>query len=272
MTQIPRIVAKVYGEPWAILPDVHRSIRLAVEAKLRGESPAQIVIEPDMQQDPGVPETPPNVTIIPVHGIIGKHLDVFETLCGGCDLDTVCEMIDLAAADDGTEFVMFDFRSPGGMIVGVPEAAAEIAELASMKTVGAFTDDCCCSAAYWLASQCPSIFSTRSATLGSIGVISVYFDESRALANQGIIANEFVSGKYKSMGQPYRPMTDDEKKMLQTRVDAFGTQFRADILAKRDINADLLQGQIFDGRQALENGMADALVSDIQAAIDLLTG
>lgn len=274
MTKIPRILARVYGEPWAILPEVHRAICTAVDAKSRGEAVASIMpADMEEQAEPPVPpEAPPSCMVIPVHGILGKHLDLMETLCGGCDLDNVCAMLEAAADDDGVEFVMLDFRSPGGTVTGIAEAADEIAELAKLKPVGAFTDSQCCSAAYWMASQCSTIFATPSATLGSVGVIAVMFDESRALANQGITPNEFRSGRMKGMGASYRPMTEEEKTFMQARVDGMGHAFRAVITAARGVAPECLEGQVFDGRQAVKCGMADALVADIDEAIDLFMG
>ena len=269
MSNIPHIVSKVYGEPWAILPDVHRSIRAAVEAKLRGDTPSPIqgIIEEPDEADPVDDE---GVAIIPVHGIIGKHLSSLEMLCGGCDLDAVCRDIEMATEDDGIEIVGFDFRSPGGTVTGTPEAADAIAELAKLKTVFAFTDDCCCSAAYWMASQCPTIFTSRSAVVGSIGVIAVYADESRALANQGIGINEFRSGRFKGMGASYRQMTDEEKAMLGARVEKIGSEFRAVVASSRGIKPEDMEGQWFDGATSAEKGFADEVVSCIEDAIEMM--
>lgn len=267
--KIPRIVSKVYSEPWAILPDVHRSIRAAVESKLRGESPALPVSDMgEMDDEDDLPEVP-NCAVIPVHGIIGKHLDMMESMCGGCDLDDVCRAIDEAGSDDSVDLVMFDFRSPGGTVTGVQEAASEIADLAKVKPVCAFTDSQCCSAAYWMASQCPTIFTTPSAIIGSVGVICVMFDQSRMLANAGIEPNEFRSGDLKGTGAWYRQMTDEEKSLMQARVDRIGTQFRSVITAARQVKDEDMRGQVFDGMQAVEKGFADEIVGDIEDAIEL---
>jgi len=273
---IPRIIAKVYSEPWAITEDAHRAIRETLAKKLDGTLKADsfdMMMPPEEMADPGE-MTPPGCAIIPVHGIIGKHLSMIETLCGGYDLDQLCEAVDLAASDDSIQSVVFDFRTPGGTVTGLPEAASEIAELAQSKPCYAWTDSMCCSAGYWLASQCEAgVYAAPSAIVGSIGVKAYTVDESRALANQGIVVNAFSSGKYKTMGDPYRSMTDEEKAMLQAWVDSTGAQFREAVTSVRQsIVPDAMQGQCFRGQDAIDNGLVDGNPSDLMDLFDIIMG
>ena len=266
---IPRIITKVYYEPWAILPDTHAAIRSAVEAKLRGESPVIKVKMPD-DKETGI-ERAGDVALIPVHGIIGKHLSELEMLCGGCSLDAVQDQIEEVGGDDGIQHVVFDFRTPGGTVTGVPEIGELIAELTANKdNTLAFTDSLCCSAGYWMASQCAVIAVTKSSILGSIGVRAYYEDASRYYKNQGVEPQEFSSGKFKTMGSPYRPMTDEEKAMIQKRVDDYGAEFRDAVRSTREIQDDKMEGQIFSGKEAAAIGMADYIVKGIDDAIEKL--
>lgn len=265
---IPRIIAKVYREPWSVLPEIHAAIRAAIEAKTRGESPA-VIVRAGEDFDNEV-DHPRNVAVIPVYGIIGKHLSDIEMLCGGCSLDTIQDQIRLVADDDDIDHVLFDFHSPGGTVTGVPETADQIADLANVKNTWAFTDSVCASAAYWMASQCTTILATKSAVLGSIGVRAYYEDISRHLKNQGIEPIEFSSGKYKTMGADWRPMTDEEKAMIQRRIDQIGADFRSDVSAKREMDPKYMEGQVFSGKEAVGIGMADALVKGIDDAIERL--
>jgi protease-4 len=217
-------------------------------------------------------EPPDTFAIIPVYGIIGKHLSMMETMCGGYDLDEMCEQIDAIAQDQTIQTVIFDFRTPGGTVVGLPEAAAEIAELTTERHTVAFTDTECCSAGYWLASQCGDVFSSPSAIIGSIGVKAYVLDESRALAQQGIVVNAFSSGKYKTMFDSYRPMTDEEKAWLQKWVDDTGTEFRTAVTStRRNVTPEAMQGQVFRGKEAIDAGLVDGNYSDIDELIAALS-
>jgi signal peptide peptidase SppA len=194
-----------------------------------------------------------------------------EIDCGGCSLDQVRQDIETAETDAQIQYVIFDFRSPGGTVTGVPEIADEIKALGLSKETVAFTDDQCCSAALWLASQCNQFFCSPSATVGSVGVYSVYADESVSLSQQGIKINEIASGKYKLSGAPWRAMTDTERAMFQSSCDAIYANFKAAILDNRDVADEDMQGQCFNGADALEKGLVDGLAPSLEDLLDYLT-
>jgi ClpP class serine protease len=125
MKHFPQIISKVYEQPWLITPAKHRAIQRLITAHMDGHGM-------DMPKDDGEEEAEEiamdgGTAIIPVHGIIGKHLSMLETMCGGCDLDRVSQMLDVAAADESVKRVLLDFRTPGGTVTGFPELARKIA-------------------------------------------------------------------------------------------------------------------------------------------------
>lgn len=252
----PHIIAKVYREPWLITPQKHRAIQSVLEARMDGILPGD-----DEADEPAGMARDGSTAIIPVHGVIGKHLSMLEMSSGGCDLDAVNAMISEAEQDDSIETIIFDFRTPGGTVTGVPETARRIASI-SKKTIG-FTDSECCSAGYWLASQCKQFYLTETAATGSIGVYSVFEDYSRALENEGVKVNAISSGKFKLAGAYFKPMTDDERKMFQAGVDKLHAQFKEAVRRNREVPDSAMEGQCFDGLEALEVGLADGLVESI---------
>jgi protease-4 len=263
MKSYPQIIAKVYEQPWLITPAKHRAIRQVIERRLDGgmgeDCDGEDNVKPEMMMDG-------TTAIIPINGVIGKHLSMLETMCGGCDLDMVSTMIDAAVADSNCTKILFNVNSPGGTVTGVPELARKIANC--QKPTVAFTDSMCCSAALWLASQCNQFYCTESSDIGSVGVYSVYLDESRALDKEGVTVNAITAGKYKMTGASFRPMTDDERKMLQANVDKIYSQFKEAVTRNRVIADDDMQGQVFDGQEACEKGFCDGLVDDITDVLD----
>ena len=263
MKSYPQIISKVYEQPWLITPAKHRAIRRLIETRIDGG-----MTEPDDDGD----ETPQmaidgSTAVIPVHGIIGKHLSMLETMCGGCDLDAIGMMIDAALGDSNVNRLLFDFRSPGGTVTGVPEMARKIANINSKETV-AFTDSMCCSGALWLAASCSKFFCTESSDVGSVGVYSVFLDESAALEKEGLKVNAISAGKFKLTGASFQPMTEDERKMLQDGVDKIYSQFKSAVTRNRVIADEYLQGQVFDGEDAVKHGFCDGLVESITDILD----
>lgn len=268
MKRYPHIISKLLYEPVAITPSKHAAIMRVIESHLaRGirlddphEPPGSggaPIVEPE-EPEPDWQTFGPDA-IIPVHGVLGKHLEPLEMMSGGCDLDTVSAMIDVAMADSEVQKIIFDFRTPGGEVTGIPELGRKIAGITSKKTI-AFTDSECCSGGVWLATQCQYFYTTSSAAVGSIGVWTAYLDISRQMANEGENMQAVFAGKFKLMGAYWRPLSDDERARLQADVDKIYSQFTEAVNLRREVAADNMQGQIFDGEQAVEIGLCDGLV------------
>jgi ClpP class serine protease len=113
------------------------------------------------------------------------------------------------------------------------------------------------SAAYWIASQARAIYATPSAQVGSIGVVQAVVDDSVALDKEGIKVEVFSVGKYKAMGAPGNPLTNDQRELIQSNLAEIAGEFHAAVLAKgRAIPPDAMEGQTFSGRQAQRYNLA----------------
>lgn len=218
--------------------------------------------------DPGYGEDG-RTAVIHVDGVLDRHLSMFEAQCfDATDTNDLLRALAQAENDASTANVLLYFNSPGGSIAGIPECAARITALAQKKNVFAFTDGLCCSAAYWLASGCDQIFASPSASLGSIGVYLALLDESRWLENEGLKVETIKHGKLKGAGASWKPLTDDERAHFQAQVSQIGELFCQAVTAKRPgISTDTMQGQAFFGAAALEAGLIEAILPDIDAAI-----
>lgn len=264
----PRIIQKVYREPWLITAAAHGAIRHALESRLAGDVTEDVALP--IEDDDRDPQQIAGVAVIPVYGILGRHLSSLETMCGGCSVDAIWGNLELAAEDSGIRSIVLDFDSPGGVVTGIPELASFIRDVNERKRCYAYTEACCCSAAYWLASQCEAMFATPSAEVGSIGVYSVYIDISKQLEKDGVTVNAISAGEYKLTGAPFKPMTDEERAMLQTQVDSVYAAFKADVVRGHSIADADMQGQVFSGSEANKYGLVDMVVRSIDEAVLLL--
>jgi signal peptide peptidase SppA len=176
------------------------------------------------------------------------------------------DRLQLAVAELGARAdvaaVVFRINSPGGMATGTPETAQMIVALGEIKPTIGFTSDKACSAAYWLFAACGVCLAAPSATIGSIGTYLALYDYSEYLAELGIKLELFRAGALKGIGLMGKALTEDEKKFLQTSVDRINANFTGFVTARRPaISADTMQGQWFDGDEALERGLVDATVA-----------
>lgn len=263
------LLARLHSEHWLVSKDFLHVLLPAVQKQL--DIPASYDQPQEADPTPAIIRYGA-IGIIPICGPILKNPDYFDLkYLGACDVDSIREMCLYAAGDPTIETVILYLDSPGGIYTGVPEAAAAIAELAQVKPVIAFTDTRACSAAYWLASQASEIYLTQSASLGSIGVYSIYTDASKAYEQMGVKINAISVGTFKLAGAPFKPMTAEEEAMFQADIQRIGDEFHGAILANRELSADVMQGQVFSSELAVTNNLADGIVGSFDELIVLRT-
>ena len=211
-----------------------------------------------------------DIAVIPIYGIIGKHLSGLEIECGGCSLDWVMNGLQKAAEDDSIKVVVPDFSTPGGTVTGVPEVGEMIRKISEIKPVIAYTENMMFSAGYWMGSQCDKIIATPSASIGSIGVYQAWYDSTEAYESAGHKLMLFEAGKHKAIG--LRPPTDEEMEMLQKEVESLHEDFKETILSVRpDVPKDAMEGLCYFGHEAKRLNLVDGLVNCFDDLLDELT-
>jgi signal peptide peptidase SppA len=262
---IHRILSKVVSEPWAVEQKTYDAICKIISSKLAGQSfDGSLATE---QQT--IPQAP-SIAVIPVWGVLGKHLSNLEMQCGGASFDATAEAIKSARDNPEVQAIVLWWNSPGGTTQGCEELAALIAATDTVKPIYSFTDSLMASAAYWCGSQARAVITTPSALVGNIGVIVAYRDESEALKKEGVSYVVFSAGEYKDMGNPSRPINDAEKALIQNRVDALYQRFVSAVTSKRNIDIKAIGARALDGQEAINANLSDGNVQDIEEMLALV--
>lgn len=203
------------------------------------------------------------IGVVAIEGPILRKPDLFARIFfGATSSEDIGAALREAAGRDDIKAVFLNIDSPGGTVAGTPELANAVAALDKKKPVYAFSSGLMCSAAYWIASQARAIYATPSAQVGSIGVVQAVIDNSAALDSAGIKVEVFAVGKYKAMGAPGTPLTDDQRELISANLAEIAGEFHVAVLAKgRAIPAEAMEGQTFSGKQAQRNNLA-GMVSD----------
>lgn len=269
MKNYPHIAQKLYNEPWLITKEKHQNLVALFEAHISGVQ-AGLFGEDKDENDESSPRMIGQTLVIPVHGVLGKHLSSLEMMCGGCSVDAISKELDRAEASYQIRNVLLDFRTPGGVVSGIPELGRKIANMT--KDVVGFTDIECCSGGLWLAEQTDKFYCTESALVGSCGVYSIYLDRSKQYEDAGVKVNAISSGEFKLAGASFKPMSDRERAMLQDQCDDIHQKFKEAILSKRAVEDEYLQGQVFYGDAAVDTGLVDGLAEDMQDVLQNLMG
>lgn len=277
--RLSHIIEATYARPWAITPSGWETVHRLVSSKLAGEIMTPVRRsddDPDTDDEDLFGDKLPatsianGVSLIPVQGVIGRKIGLIGKRCGGCDLLDVEKDLVAAMANPDVHTVLFDIDSPGGSVTGVPEAATKIHEARGKgKGIYAFTDGMMCSAAYWLASQCETIYATPSADVGSIGVYMALLDQSRAFEMQGLKTDLFKAGRLKAMGVPGTVLTDEQRELLQSEVDNLYAWFISDVKQGRnfEVDSEAMQGQSFNSAKAQSLHLIDTILPDLAAVL-----
>ncbi len=252
--------------PWAMKQETLLAMSQIIERHLRGEKLSESEIAARIGKDKREPteyDVVGNVAVIPVYGIIAKRAN----LVGGISQPqgTSVEQIQkdfLAAVDDpAVSTVLLDIDSPGGSVGGVSELADLIYASRGKKRIIAFANGQMDSAAYWIGSSADEIFASNSAEIGSIGVYTILSDYSVWYHNEGIKKQIIKAGKFKAAGDPSKPLTDDEKAIIQEEIDSYYELFVDAVARNRSINRGdvlaLADGRVYIGKKALDAGLID---------------
>ena len=169
-----------------------------------------------------------------------------------------------ARQDDSVQAVLLRVNSPGGSAAATQEAAAELQKLKdSGKPVVVSMGDTAASGAYWLAAYGDKIYANPSTITGSIGVYMSYYDVQGLSEKLGVREEKIKSGPHKDIFSPFRPMTEEERRLTQNMVDDMYEQFVAVVAEQRHMDGEkvrsLADGRVFTGVQAKEAGLVDEL-------------
>jgi len=253
---------KLAHEPWAIRPEFHSTLVAAAEAYQHNE-------EDGGPYEPPTPEEVDGIAIIHIHGPLGKMLTDWELMFGMTDYDDIATQLAEADANPNVNAILLHIDSPGGTITGLPELAAKMRRVE--KPLVAYTEGTAASAAYWIASQADSVLLSQSAEVGSVGVYIALLDQSEYLRNQGLRVNAIAAGDNKLDYADFKPLSDEARERLQANVNKWHERFKADINIKRSVPDQSMTGQVYEGMEAIEAGLADGVVDDINDVIALMT-
>lgn len=245
------------SQPQLITAEAHASILQLITARIEGmpqredgrDVCGEKVERPSMHVKDGI-------AFIPVPGVIGTKLTAFEKGSGAVDVSEI--EADLAWAQNAAEVrgIVLDIDSPGGMYQGTPELS-DFAKTITKRMVS-FTDGQECSGALWLASATHESFATPTASVGSIGAYAAFPDVTERMKMLGVKMEMFSSGKYKGMGHPGVPLTNDQRSLIADRINAINVEFREHVLARRpNVRLSAMEGQTFTGREAHAIGLID---------------
>jgi protease-4 len=173
--------------------------------------------------------------------------------------------------NDRVKAVVLRVDSPGGVVGPSQEIYSEVKKLAMKKKVVVSMGSLAASGGYYIAVPATMIMANPGTITGSIGVLMKISNMEGLMGKVGMKAFTIKTGKYKDAGSPLRPMTEQDKAMLQGVIDNAHSQFVKAVAEGRRLPLEevgkLADGRIFTGEQALALKLIDR-TGTLQDAIE----
>jgi protease-4 len=188
------------------------------------------------------------------------------------DVDDLVRDLTAHRDNPAVRAVVIRINSPGGVVAPTQELHGAIKRLRETgKPVIASLGAVAASGGYYVAVAADRIYANPGTLTGSIGVIMQLANVNALLKKVGVDYVVVKAGEFKDIGSVARPMSAEERRVLQALLDDVHGQFIGAVAAGRKLErATVLQfadGRIFSGAQAKDLRMVDALGS-LQDAVD----
>jgi signal peptide peptidase SppA len=279
--RFPHLAQRLFNVPLAIRPEKAEIIvaaladRLGVTRLRRGDGSLMALApmlagaddEERREAESGY-DLVAGVAVIPVCGTLVQRLGTLRPFSGMTGYDGIRQNFLAALADEEAGAIMLDIDSPGGEVAGCFDLADTIWRARGSKPVWAVVNEMACSAAYALASATDRITVPRTGVVGSVGVIALHVDLSKALEEAGITVTLIQYGARKSDGSDMIPLAPEARTRFQADIDAVGKLFVNTVARNRKLDAAKVQATeagTFLGAAGVAAGFADAVMAPDEA-------
>ncbi len=198
-----------------------------------------------------------NVAIIDLKGFLDT--DFYEE--GDVGSSDIVWAIEDAEISDDIKAIILDVDSGGGYLIAGEEISNALSRakkptVALIRSIGT-------SAAYLSAIGSDVVFASKNSDVGSIGVTISYLDNVKQNQMEGLNYNQLSAGKYKDMMSSDKPLTYEEKLLIERDLKIMHENFIEMVAEKRNLDIgkvrSLADGSSMMGQMALDNGLIDYL-------------
>ena len=270
MTDLPYLASRLYGTPLLIARPKLEIILGVVARKLAGDA---LATPPPTNVDAGMAgglQFQDGIAILPVLGTLVRRSSYIGAASGLTSYHDIEAMAEAAFADPMVRAVLLEIDSSGGEAGGVFDLAQRLRALSqtSGKPLWAIADEAALSAAYAIAAAADRLWLTRTAEVGSIGVVAVHVDESVADAKAGLNYTFLHAGAHKVDGHPHAPLSAPVAADIQADIEQLHTQFIALVAGFRRLTPEAIrdtEARVYRGEAALQAGLADQIGTRAEA-------
>tara|TARA_B110000003_G_scaffold14009_2_gene13843 strand:+ start:3416 stop:5176 length:1761 start_codon:yes stop_codon:yes gene_type:complete len=169
--------------------------------------------------------------------------------------------------------VILYVNSGGGSAFASDLIARELELLNEKKPLVAYMSDVCASGGYYISMPADTLIASRGSIVGSIGVFGIFPEMSGLLNDKLKITTDQIRTN-NNIGEidPFRPLEEDEKRLVQRGVNQIYTDFLSIVADGRSMSKDevdkLARGRVYYGEEGKELDLID-IVGEFNDAIEL---
>jgi protease-4 len=177
--------------------------------------------------------------------------------------ENISRAIRTARLDDKVKALVLRINSPGGSSLASDVIWREVELTKKVKPVIVSMGDVAASGGYYIACAADSIFAQPNTITGSIGVFAIIPNMKKFFNNKlGITFDEVKTGKFSEISIT-RPLSDDERLLLQAEVNNIYKTFTQKVANGRHKTPEFIdkigQGRVWTGAEAIKIGLVDRL-------------
>jgi protease-4 len=169
-----------------------------------------------------------------------------------------------AREDKDVRAVVLEVDSPGGEVTASDVIYNAVAKTRAKKPVVVYMGSLAASGGYYVSCGGKFLMANETTITGSIGVIIQTLNYEQFFDKLGLSSIVFKSGKFKDLLNGDRPVTPEERELVQSFVMKTYDKFLGIVARERNLPADALRagiadGRILSGKDALDNKLIDGL-------------
>jgi protease-4 len=201
------------------------------------------------------------IAVITMRGLISSSLpgSVTDTM-----VDDMRAALQQAREDSRVKAIVLEIDSPGGEVTASDAIYSAVVKARARKPVVVYMDSLAASGGYYVSCGGKFLMANETTITGSIGVIIQTLNYEQLFNKVGLASVVFKSGKFKDMLNGARPITPEERELVQNFIMKTYDKFLGVVAKERKLPADMLRntiadGRILSGKEALENKLIDGL-------------
>jgi protease-4 len=209
----------------------------------------------------GARATTDRIAVITMRGLISSSIPgtVSDSM-----VDDMRAALQQARDDSRVKAIVLEIDSPGGEVTASDAIYSALVKVRARKPVVVYMDTLAASGGYYVSCGGKFLMASETTITGSIGVIIQTLNYEQLFNKVGLASVVFKSGKFKDMLNGARPITPEERELVQSFIMKTYDKFLGIVAKERNLPADLLRntiadGRILSGKDAFEHKLIDGL-------------